>query len=191
VAEPRRRSVGGLRQRHCRLAQFDPLGNRPRRRVVGHLGPVPAAYIAGPPEPFPSGEGPQSPTTTSTVRSGTTGLRRLRPSPARVLTIRQPPEGRKFPQEPAGNRDSERCTWFDKHSGRAAVCFRRPICSLGYPEARAEIQRPEPSTWFYKRTRRGANCFKGLIATSRAITRTQRRSNRHPIITDRLSMGGD
>jgi hypothetical protein len=35
--------------------------------------------------------------------------------------IRQPPEGRKFPQESAGNQDSERCTSFDKYPRRAAT----------------------------------------------------------------------
>jgi hypothetical protein len=41
-------------------------------------------------------------------------LRRFRPFAARDRKIRQPPERRKFPQECAGNQDSERCTWFDK-----------------------------------------------------------------------------
>jgi hypothetical protein len=34
------------------------------------------------------------------------------------------PVVRKFPQEPAGNQDSERCTWFDKYPGMAAINFK-------------------------------------------------------------------
>src|ERR1700722_17871413 len=45
------------------------------------------------------------------MRSATSALRRLRPSAARDPMIRQPPEVQKFPQEPAGNQDSERCTY--------------------------------------------------------------------------------
>ena len=56
-------------------------------------------------------------------RSAMSASRRLRPSAARDRKIRQPPEGRKFPQEPAGNQDSEPCTSFDKYPRRAANNF--------------------------------------------------------------------
>ena len=59
----------------------------------------------------------------SRPRSATSAIRQLRPSAARDPMIRQPPEGRKFPQEPAGSQDSERCTLFDKYPRRAAVCL--------------------------------------------------------------------
>jgi hypothetical protein len=82
------------------------------------------------------------------VGPATAPVRRLRPFAARAPIIRRPAVARKYPQEPAGNPNPERCTEFDKHPGRAAnrrKSPRNPIAPEPFapsPRAAQPGQRP-------------------------------------------------
>jgi len=97
-----------------------PMGGiRPIEASKAAVGYVRNTSIAG--VPLATTVGPESAhLRRPRTRSATSAIRRLRPSAARARKIRRPPEGRKFPQGPGGNQDSERCTWFDKYPRRAA-----------------------------------------------------------------------